>query len=219
MIRSRSVALTLALALSMVASGAASRVTLPDPAADESATGPKGTATLVLAGGCFWGMEEVFQHVRGVVDVTSGYAGGAARDANYEDVSTGHTRHAESVEIRYDPAKISMGRLLKIFFSVAHDPTQRGGQGPDEGPQYRSVVFANSARQEEIAKAYIEQLTTARVFKAPITTQVVRLPKFYRAEDYHQDFARKNPDHRYIRFIDMPKIEDLRREFTALYVK
>jgi peptide-methionine (S)-S-oxide reductase len=123
------------------------------------------------------------------------------------------------VEIRYDPAKISMGGLLKIFFSVAHDPTQRGGQGPDEGPQYRSVVFASNARQEEIAKAYIEQLTAAHVFKEHITTQVVRLPKFYPAEEYHQDFARKNPTHRYIRFVDMPKIDDLRREFAALYVK
>jgi len=219
MISPRSVAVALGLALSIVASGTAARVTLPDPAADDPTAGARGPATLVLAGGCFWGMEEVFQHVRGVVDVTSGYAGGSARDANYDAVSSGQTRHAESVEIRYDPAKISMGGLLKIFFSVAHDPTQRGGQGPDEGPQYRSVVFASSARQEEIAKAYIEQLAAAHVFKERITTEVVRLPKFYPAEDYHQDFARKNPTHRYIRFVDMPKIDDLRREFAALYVK
>ena len=215
----RFVAITLALSLSIGASGNAARVTLPEPAADEPGAQTAGAATLVLAGGCFWGMEEVFQHVRGVVDVRSGYAGGSAREANYEDVSSGRTKHAESVEIRYDPTKISMGRLLKIFFSVAHDPTQRGGQGPDEGPQYRSVVFAVSARQEEIAKSYIEQLTAAHVFKERITTQVVRLPKFYPAEEYHQDFARKNPNHRYIRLVDMPKVEDLRLEFAALYVK
>ena len=215
----RFVAITLALSLSIGASGNAARVTWPEPAADEPAAHTAGAATLVLAGGCFWGMEEVFQHVRGVVDVRSGYAGGSAGEANYEDVSSGRTKHAESVEIRYDPTKISMGRLLKIFFSVAHDPTQRGGQGPDEGPQYRSVVFAVSARQEEIAKSYIEQLTAAHVFKERITTQVVRLPKFYPAEEYHQDFARKNPNHRYIRLVDMPKVEDLRLEFAALYVK
>jgi peptide-methionine (S)-S-oxide reductase len=215
----RFVAITLALSLSIGASGNAARVTLPEPAADEPAAHTAGAATLVLAGGCFWGMEEVFQHVRGVVDVRSGYAGGSAGEANYEDVSSGRTKHAESVEIRYDPTKISMGRLLKIFFSVAHDPTQRGGQGPDEGPQYRSVVFAVSARQEEIAKSYIEQLTAAHVFKERMTTQVVRLPKFYPAEEYHQDFARKNPNHRYIRLVDMPKVEDLRLEFAALYVK
>lgn len=219
MVSCRSVAVTLSLALSLVAGATAARVTLPDPAADDKTVGAKGPATLVLAGGCFWGMEEIYQHVRGVIDVTSGYAGGSARDANYEAVSSGQTMHAESVEIRYDPAKISLGVLLKIFFSVAHDPTQRGGQGPDEGPQYRSVVFASGARQEEVAKAYIEQLTAAHVFKERITTQVVRLPKFYRAEEYHQDFARKNPTHRYIRFVDMPKIDDLRREFAALYVK
>jgi len=219
MTSTRSVLVTLAFAVSVVTAVAAARVSLPDPAADESIAATKGTATLVLAGGCFWGMEEVFQHVRGVVDVRSGYAGGSAGEANYEDVSSGRTKHAESVEIRYDPTKISMGRLLKIFFSVAHDPTQRGGQGPDEGPQYRSVVFAVSARQEEIAKSYIEQLTAAHVFKERMTTQVVRLPKFYPAEEYHQDFARKNPNHRYIRLVDMPKVEDLRLEFAALYVK
>lgn len=209
----------LALAAAIVSSATAARVTLPDPAADESTAASTVSATLVLAGGCFWGMEEVFQHVRGVVDVTSGYAGGSARDAHYEDVETGTTGHAESVEIRYDPSKISMGRLLKIFFSVAHDPTQRGGQGPDKGPQYRSVIFFGSARQQEIANAYIEQLTAAHVFHERITTQVVHLTKFYPAEEFHQDFARKNPNHRYIQVIDMPKIDDLRREFPALYVK
>ena len=219
MIIIRSFAVALVLVFSLVVIGHASRVTLPDPATDEPSAAARTPATLVLAGGCFWGVEEVFQHVRGVVDVKSGYAGGSARDASYEVVSNGTTGHAESVEIRYDPGKISMGRLLQIFFSVAHDPTQRGGQGPDRGPQYRSVVFVSSARQEEIAKAYIEQLTAAHVFKDSITTQVVHLVKFYPAEDYHQDFARKNPNHRYIQAIDMPKVEDLRREFAALYVK
>jgi len=219
MTSTRSVLVTLAFAVSVVTAVAAARVSLPDPAADESIAATKGTATLVLAGGCFWGMEEVFQHVRGVVDVTSGYAGGSARNAHYEDVETGTTGHAESVEIRYDPSTISMGRLLKIFFSVAHDPTQRDGQGPDKGPQYRSVIFFSSPRQEEIAKAYVEQLTAAHVFHERLTTQIVRLPKFYPAEAYHQDFARKNPNHRYIQVIDLPKIDDLRREFPALYVK
>jgi len=219
MITLRTGGVALGLVLSMVLVGHASRVALPDPTADEPTTVARTPETLVLAGGCFWGMEEVFQHVRGVVDVKSGYAGGSARDANYEAVSSGTTGHAESVEIRYDPAKISVGRLLKIFFSVAHDPTQRGGQGPDRGPQYRSVVFAHSDRQQEIAKAYIAQLTAAHVFKEGITTQVVRLTTFYPAEDYHQDFARKNPNHRYIQVVDMPKVNDLRQEFAALYVK
>jgi peptide-methionine (S)-S-oxide reductase len=215
----RSTAVTFVLVLGLAASALASRVALPDPSTDDAMSAGKAPATLVLAGGCFWGMEEVFQHVRGVLDVRSGYAGGSAREANYEAVSSGTTGHAESIEIRYDPAKISMGRLLKVFFSVAHDPTQRGGQGPDHGPQYRSVIFVTDAHQEEIAKTYIAQLTAAHVYGNSITTQVVRLTKFYPAEDYHQDFARKNPTHRYIVAIDLPKVEDLRQEFAALYVK
>jgi peptide-methionine (S)-S-oxide reductase len=215
----RSAAATLVLAIAMAATGQASRFVVPDPNVDDPRPAAKSPATLVLAGGCFWGMEEVFQHVRGVLDVTSGYAGGSARDANYEAVSSGTTGHAESVEIRYDPAKISMGQLLKVYFSVAHDPTQRGYQGPVRGPQYRSAIFFSSPRQEEIAKAYIAQLTAAHAYKDSITTQVVRLTTFYPAEAYHQDFARKNPTHRYIVAIDLPKVEDLRHEFAGLYVK
>ena len=213
------IVITLALVMSSTLIGQASRVAIPDAKADEPTAGASGPGTLVLAGGCFWGMEEVFQHVRGVLDVKSGYAGGTARDANYEEVSSGTTGHAESVEIKYDPARISIGQLLKVYFSVAHDPTQRGGQGPDRGPQYRSVIFVNSSRQAEVAKAYIEQLTAAHVYKNGITTQVVPLTKFYPAETYHQDFARKNPTHRYIVAIDLPKVEDLRHEFASLYVK
>jgi len=191
---------------------------VPTPAVDETTPTAK-SEVAVFAGGCFWGVQGVYQHVKGVTNAVSGYAGGEKKTAEYEVVGTGSTGHAESVQVTFDPRVVSYGRLLQIFFSVAHDPTQRGGQGPDRGPQYRSVVFVSSARQEEIAKAYIEQLTAAHVFKDSITTQVVHLVKFYPAEDYHQDFARKNPNHRYIQAIDMPKVEDLRREFAALYVK
>jgi peptide-methionine (S)-S-oxide reductase len=192
---------------------------LPDPATDDPLSPAKGTSTLVLAGGCFWGMEEVFQHVRGVTSVVSGYAGGSARTASYEMVSTGTSGHAESVKIEYDASKISYGQLLKVFFWVAHDPTQKNAQWPDTGPQYRSAIFYQGERQKELAKAYIAQLQNARLFPAAIATEVVPLTRFYDAEDYHQDYAVKHPQDRYIVQIDLPKLEDLRRQLPQLYVR
>jgi peptide-methionine (S)-S-oxide reductase len=190
---------------------------LPDPTVDETPGASKGSATLVLAGGCFWGIEEVYQHVRGVIDAVSGYAGGSARTASYEMVSTGTSGHAESVKITYDPTKITLGQLLKVFFSVAHDPTLLNRQGPDVGPQYRSAIFYSSERQEQVVKRYIEQLNSAKVFRSTIVTQVVPLTAFYPAEPDHQDYAAKNPSNPYILFNDRPKVDDLKREFPALY--
>ena len=193
-------------------------VNIPDAAKDDPLAGGK-SQTLVLAGGCFWGVEEVFQHVRGVMSAVSGYSGGSARNADYELVSTGTTGHAESVKITYDPAKISMGQLLKVFFSVVHDPTQINRQGPDVGTQYRSVIFFGNERQQQIAKAYIDQLTAAHVFPRAMATQLVPLNGFYDAEEYHQDFAAKNPSHPYIVQVDKPKFDDFKKTFPHLYVK
>jgi len=191
---------------------------VPDPALDDAVAGGK-SQTIVLAGGCFWGVEEIFQHVRGVTSAVSGYSGGSARNADYELVSTGKTGHAESVKITYDPGKVSLGQLLKVFFSVVDVSLQKNRQGPDVGPQYRSAVFYGSERQQRVAKAYIDQLTSAHVFSAPIATQLVPLNGFYDAEPYHQDFASKNPTHRYIVQIDKPKLEDFRITFPQLYVQ
>ena len=170
------------------------------------------TETAVLAGGCFWGMEAVFEHVKGVSDVTSGYAGGAAREATYDQVSSERTGHAEAVRIRFDPAKISYAKLLQIYFTVAHDPTQLNRQGPDTGPSYRSTIFPLSKAQEAAARAYIAQLKRAR----PVVTRIER-GAFYPAEAYHQDFARKNPLHPYIVVNDRPKVAALRQQYPALY--
>ena len=196
---------------------AAAPAKLPTATLDDMTAAGQGKSAIVLAGGCFWGVEEVFQHVKGVLDAVSGYSGGAARTANYENVSSGTSGHAESVKITYDPAKITLGQIFKVFFSVAHDPTQLNRQGPDVGPQYRSAIFFATARQEQIARAYIQQLETARVFRSRIVTQVVPLTAFYNAEDEHQDFAAKNPFHRYIVFVDKPKVADLEKEFPTLY--
>lgn len=193
-------------------------VALPDPVVDASLTAGHAPQTAVLAGGCFWGVEGVFQHVKGVVDVTSGYSGGQAATANYETVSTGRTGHAESVKITYDPSRISYGRLLKVFFSVAHDPTELNRQGPDEGTQYRSAIFSANAEQARIAHAYIDQLQRAHAFRRPIVTQVVPLKAFYPAEAYHQDYLIHHPDNPYIVINDLPKIANLRAEFPNLYV-
>jgi len=209
---------TLLIVCGVVAMPAAKRP-LPDPATDDVLSPAKGKSTLVLAGGCFWGMEEVFQHVRGVTAVTSGYAGGSARTATYEMVSTGTSGHAESVKIEYDPSKVSYGQLLKVFFWVAHDPTQKNAQWPDTGPQYRSVIFYASERQQALAKAYISQLQSARVFQGPIATELAPLSKFYDAEEYHQDYAVRHPRDRYIVQIDLPKLDDLRTLIPQLYVK
>jgi len=190
---------------------------LPDPSLDDSPGTSKGSTTVVLAGGCFWGIEEVFQHVRGVVDAVSGYSGGSAKTANYERVSTGTSGHAESVKVTYDSSKVTLGQLLKVFFSVAHDPTLLNRQGPDVGTQYRSAIFVSNERHQQVVKSYIDQLNAAHVFAKPIVTQVVPLNGFYAAEEEHQDFARKNPFYPYIVINDKPKVEALKREFPALY--
>ncbi|MBS0398353.1 MAG: peptide-methionine (S)-S-oxide reductase MsrA [Proteobacteria bacterium] len=190
---------------------------LPAPAVDAPlVTGPPQTA--VLAGGCFWGVQGVFQHVKGVRQVLSGYAGGERATAHYEDVSTGTTGHAESVQIVFDPAQISYGQILKVFFSVAHDPTQLNRQGPDVGSQYRSVVFYSTPQQKDIAEHYIAQLNQEGVFGAPIVTQLTALRNFYPAEDYHQDYLIEHPRQPYIVINDLPKIAHLKELLPELYV-
>ncbi len=183
----------------------------PDPSTDlqRSPTGKKEKA--VLAGGCFWCTEGVFEQVSGVEKVVSGYSGGDAASAHYNAVSGGLTQHAESIEITYDSSRISYGQLLKIFFSVAHDPTQLNRQGPDHGKQYRSAIFYANTDQERVAEAYIEQLSTTKVFPRPIVTQVVRLQKFYPAETYHQDFVKRNPAHPYVVVNAIPKLQKLKK--------
>jgi peptide-methionine (S)-S-oxide reductase len=184
-------------------------------AAAPPAASPR-TETAVLAGGCFWGMESVFEHVKGVTDVVSGYAGGSASDANYDKVSSEGTEHAEAVKITYDPAQISYAQLLQIYFTVAHDPTQVDRQSPDVGRSYRSAVFPQSPQQAGFAKAFIARLNSAHVFKAPIATKVER-GRFYPAEAYHQDFARRHPNYPYIVVNDRPKVVALHKKFPALY--
>ncbi len=192
-------------------------VTLPAPAVDESLAGNSGQETLVLAGGCFWGVQAVFQHVKGVISATSGYSGGASNTAEYEIVSTGTTGHAESVKVVYDPSKITYGQLLQVFFSVALDPTELNRQGPDEGTQYRSAIFYGNDEQKRIAEAYIAQLNQAKAFPRPIVTQVVAFKAFYPAEKYHQDYATLHPDNPYIRYNDAPKVAHLQQQFPNLY--
>jgi peptide-methionine (S)-S-oxide reductase len=186
-------------------------------AALPSATAAPAEQTAVFAGGCFWGVDAVFKHVKGVSDVVSGYAGGSAATAHYEQVSGGDTGHAEAVRVRFDPARISYQQLLQVFFSVAHDPTQLNRQGPDVGSQYRSAIFYTSVEQQKIAQSHLQQLTAARIFPAPIVTQVVPLQRFYPAEAYHQNYLALHPDQPYIVFNDMPKLEQLRKQFPALY--
>jgi peptide-methionine (S)-S-oxide reductase len=171
----------------------------------------------VFAGGCFWGIEAVYEHVKGVIRVTSGYAGGSVASPSYEDVSSGSTGHAESVQIVFDPAQVSYGTLMQIFFSVAHDPTQLNRQGPDDGTQYRSAIFYVNGDQKREAEAYVAQLTKAKTFSRPIVTQIAPLRTFYPAEDYHQDFAEKHPMHPYIVINDRPKVVQLKRQFPQLY--
>ena len=173
--------------------------------------------TAVFAGGCFWGVDAVFKHVKGVAEVVSGYAGGSAVTAHYEQVSDGDTGHAESVRVRFNPAQVSYQQLLQVFFSVAHDPTQLNRQGPDTGSQYRSVIFYTSAEQQQIAQNYIQQLTAAHIFSEPIVTQVVPLQQFYPAEEHHQNYLALHPYQPYIIFNDMPKLQHLRKQFPALY--
>jgi len=190
---------------------------IPSPAVDAALATAKAQQTAVVAGGCFWGIQAVFQHVKGVIGATSGYSGGAANTAEYEMVSNGDTGHAESVKITYDPSQVTYGQLLRVFFSVAHDPTQLNRQGPDTGTQYRSSIFYASDEQKRIADAYIAQLDKAKVFRRPIVTQVVPLKAFYPAEAYHQDYAAHHPDNPYIVFNDAPKVANLRQQFPDLY--
>jgi peptide-methionine (S)-S-oxide reductase len=190
---------------------------VPAPLVDAKLAPAPAKQTAVVAGGCFWGMQAVFQHVRGVVAATSGYSGGSAKTAEYEVVSTGETGHAESVQITYDPSQTTYGELLRVFFSVAHDPTELNRQGPDEGTQYRSVIFYGSDEQKQIAEAYIAQLDKAGVFPHRIVTQVVPLQAFYPAEGYHQNYATLHPNQPYIMFNDAPKVAHLKQEFPDLY--
>ena len=191
--------------------------TVPAPVQNASLAAAPGQQTAVLSGGCFWGVQAVFQHVKGVISATSGYAGGSAKTAEYEIVSTGETGHAESVQIVFDPSQITYGELLRVFFSVAHDPTQLNRQGPDEGSQYRSSIFYSSDEQKRIAEAYIAQLDQAKIFPRPIVTKVVALQAFYPAEAYHQNYATLHPNQPYIVFNDAPKVEHLRQQFPGLY--
>lgn len=190
---------------------------VPAPVVDATRAPMSGQQTAVFSGGCFWGVQAVFQHVKGVITATSGYSGGSAKTAEYEIVSTGETGHAESVQVVYDPAQITYGELLRVFFSVAHDPTQLNRQGPDEGSQYRSAIFYGNDEQKRIADAYIAQLNQGNIFSKPIVTQVVALQAFYPAEAYHQNYAAMHPNQPYIVFNDAPKLEHLKQQFPELY--
>lgn len=197
---------------------AANAATIPDPAVDEKLAARPGQETLVVAGGCFWGVQAVFKHVKGVTRSTAGYSGGTVKNPGYEDVSTGTTGHAESVEVVYDPSVITLGQLLKVFFSVVHDPTQLNRQGPDTGTQYRSAIFYDNAEQQRIAQAYVDQLNQAKIFSQTIVTQIVPLNGFYSAESYHQDYAEHHPENPYIMICDLPKLKNLEQQFPNLYI-
>ena len=199
----------------MLGAGAAP---FPDASADEPLAPQPGRETIVLSGGCFWGVQAVFQHTKGVITSTSGYAGGTIKNPSYEMVSSGRTGHAESVRVVYDPAQISLGRVLKIFFAVAHDPTELNRQGPDEGPQYRSMIQTTNDRQAAIARAYVQQLDAAKVFRRRIVTEIVPLQAFYQAEAYHQDYVFLHPNQPYIAINDRPKVEDLKKRYPEMFV-
>ena len=211
-------------ALALIATGctklpAVDLAHFPAPAVDQDPAAANGKQTAVLSGGCFWCTEAVFEELAGVTDVTSGYTGGKASDAHYEIVGSGRTNHAESVRIAFDPSKITYGTILKVFFSVAHDPTTKDRQGPDWGHQYRSAIWYKDAEQEKIARAYIQQLTDARIFKKPIVTEVSPLGVFYPAEGYHQDYVKHNPSNPYVIANSIPKLEKLRKTFPELLKK
>jgi peptide-methionine (S)-S-oxide reductase len=198
-----------------VVTAAEEAVSIPAPAVDAA---PKdGLATAVVAGGCFWGIQAVFQHIDGVESAVSGYAGGTVANPDYHSVSSGSTGHAEAVEVKYDPAKVSYGKLLQVFFSVAHDPTQLNRQGPDVGTQYRSAIYFTDPEQEKVAEAYIDQLDAAGAWQSPIVTEVKPLDVFYPAEDYHQDYAFLHPDQPYIMWNDLPKVVNLHETFPDLW--
>jgi peptide-methionine (S)-S-oxide reductase len=193
------------------------KAAFPKPAVDAPLAASKTQETAVLSGGCFWGIQAVFQHLKGVSSATSGYSGGAANTAHYEDVSTGETGHAESVKVVFDPSQISYGQILMIFFSVGHNPTELNRQGPDYGSQYRSSIFYSSEEQKKIAEAYITQLNTAKIYSQPIVTRVVPFQAFYAAEDYHQDYLKNHPYEPYIMINDQPKLTNLKKEYPDLY--
>jgi peptide-methionine (S)-S-oxide reductase len=194
------------------------RAPIPAAKVDATLASKPGKQTAVFAGGCFWGTQSVFERVKGVLKTTAGYSGGSASTATYDQVTTETTGHAESVEVVYDPSQITYGQLLRIFFAVAHDPTQLNRQGPDVGTSYRSAIFYANDEQKQIAEAYIKQLDAAKVFPQPIVTQLTPLKGFYRAEDYHQDYALHNPNNPYIQVCDLPKIKALKEEFPQLFV-
>jgi peptide-methionine (S)-S-oxide reductase len=210
---------TLAITAFVVAPSLAAEdaVIIPAPAADIKVS--DGIQTVVVAGGCFWGVQGVFQHTAGVVNAVSGYAGGSKTTADYSTVSTGTTGHAESVEVKYDPNKISYGKILQIFFSVAHDPTQLNRQGPDSGTQYRSAIFTTNDEQKKVTDAYIAQLNAAKVYKKPIVTKVGPLEGFFPAEAYHQDYLTLHPNQPYIAYNDIPKVENLKKIFAENYIE
>jgi peptide-methionine (S)-S-oxide reductase len=210
-------ALAIAAFVAVPSRAAEDAVVIPAPKADVKAA--DGLQTAVLAGGCFWGVQGVFQHTAGVVNAVSGYAGGSQMTATYEQVSTGSTGHAESVQVKFDPKKISYGKILQIYFSVAHDPTQLNRQGPDHGTQYRSAIFTTSDEQKQVADAYIAQLNAAKVYGSPIVTKVSALQAFFPAEAYHQDYLTLHPNQPYIAYNDLPKIDNLKKLFADNYIE
>jgi len=196
---------------------AAPNAAMPRPTVDEPVAKAKSRETAVFAGGCFWGVQGVFEHTKGVISATSGYSGGFVKSPSYETVSLGVSGHAESVSVVFDPSQITYGQLLMIYFSVVHDPTQLNRQGPDTGTQYRSSIFYTSDEQKRVAEAYTGQLTAAKIYDRPIVTKIVRFEAFYPAEEYHQDYLKRHPDDPYIAFNDLPKVRALQREFPELY--
>ncbi len=217
-----SIRLTIALFGSLLATAACTArasapMAIPAPAVDAPRASAPSQQTVVFAGGCFWGVQAVFQHVKGVISATSGYSGGSIKNPGYELVSSGETGHAESVEVVFDPSQITYGELLRVFFSVAHDPTELNRQGPDEGTQYRSAIFYTNDEQKKITDAYITQLDQAKVFSHRIVTQVTPLKAFYPAESYHQNYATLHPNNPYIVYNDAPKVEHLKQQFPSLY--
>jgi len=211
--------LAAALLLTTVSVFASPNPPIPAPSTDVPLANQPGKETAVFAGGCFWGVQSVFQRVKGVLHTNAGYSGGSAETATYKQVITETTGHAESVEVVFDPSRITYGQLLRIYFSVAHDPTQLNRQGPDQGTSYRSAIFYTSEDQKRLAQAYISQLDRDKVFPRPIVTEVTPLKKFYRAEDYHQDYAYYNPENPYIQVCDRPKIDALKQQFPELFVE
>jgi peptide-methionine (S)-S-oxide reductase len=205
------------LGLVALATVGLAQAAVPDLAGAPPNSAAPGEATAVFAGGCFWGVDAVFKHVKGVKNVVSGYSGGSAATAKYMLIGTGTTGHAEAVKVTYDPAQITYADLMKVFFAVAHDPTERNRQGPDVGPQYRSVIFYSDAQQKELAQRYIAQLDAAKVYAKPIATELAALDKFYPAEDYHQNYLALHPNEPYIVYNDLPKLAALKREFPAWY--